>query len=528
MYWWQKAALLVAQGRVKRFGLITTNSIVQDLSRPVLDRHLLAEGKVSLVFAIADHPWVDSNDGAAVRVAMTVAQSRKSASGEARLGNVVAEDGETTAIEFEWVPRIGPRLQRALPTEPVALTATSGMCFQGVVPTGDGFKLGPEELARLGYSPTKLPPVIRRYMIGRDLVQRPETRFLIDFFSLDLAEVRDNWPALYQHILHRVKPERDQNHRKPIRELWWHLGWERPVMRRAIARLSRYIGTPYTAKHRPFIFLDSETLPDAMIYAIASDQAAVLGTLSSRHHHVWCLSQGGTLEDRPRYTSSATFDPFPFPAYTPILRRRVGELGESLDAHRKRQQAAHPALTITDMYNVLEKLRKNEELTNHDRMIHEQGLVSVLKQIHDDLDAAVAAAYGWPVDLSDEQILQKLVALNAERAEEEKRGIIRWLRPEFQNPGGAATTQQDLGLATTETKPAKSKGQGGTKPPWPKDLVGQISAVRSQLATATVPLKAVDVAKAFKSAKAEKVAELLAALEALGQARKVDGDRFAA
>ena len=126
---------------------------------------------------------------------------------------------------------------------------------------------------------------------------------------------------------------------------------------------------------------------------------------------------------------------------------------------------------------------------------------------------------------SDEQILQKLVALNAERAEEEKRGIIRWLRPEFQNPGGAATTQQDLGLAKIEAKPAKTKG---TKPAWPKDLVSQISAVRAQLAAASTPMKAADVAKAFKAAKLEKVTELLAALEALGQARKLDGDRFAA
>ena len=117
------------------------------------------------------------------------------------------------------------------------------------------------------------------------------------------------------------------------------------------------------------------------------------------------------------------------------------------------------------------------------------------------------------------------VALNAQRAAEEKRGIIRYLRPEFQNPGGAATTQQDLGLARIETKPPKTRG---TKPAWPRDLVSQISAVRAQLAAATAPMKAADIAKAFTSAKLEKVTELLAALEALGQARNLDHDRFAA
>jgi hypothetical protein len=136
-------------------------------------------------------------------------------------------------------------------------------------------------------------------------------------------------------------------------------------------------------------------------------------------------------------------------------KSRIRVPGESLDAHRKRQQSLHPKRTITDMYNVLEKLRKNEELTPWDRLIHEQGLVSVLRQIHDDLDAAVADAYGWPADFPDEEILRRLVALNAERAEEEKRGLIRWLRPEFQNPTGARAAPGHAG-----PDPHRGRGQG--------------------------------------------------------------------
>ena len=122
---------------------------------------------------------------------------------------------------------------------------------------------------------------------------------------------------------------------------------------------------------------------------------------------------------------------------------------EQLDAHRKRQQAAHPELTITGMHNVLEKLRSGEALNAKEKVIHEHGLVSVLKQIHDELDIAVFDAYGWPSDLTDERILERLVALNAERAEEEKRGHIRWLRPEYQNLAGQAviTHVPDLGEA---------------------------------------------------------------------------------
>ena len=119
---------------------------------------------------------------------------------------------------------------------------------------------------------------------------------------------------------------------------------------------------------------------------------------------------------------------------------------EQLDAHRKRQQAAHLGLTMTGMDNVLEKLRSGEPLNAKEQTIHEQGLVSVLKQLHDELDAAVFDAYGWPVTLTEEEILERLVALNAERAAEERRGLIRWLRPEFQNPATDKPTQKTIAL----------------------------------------------------------------------------------
>ena len=138
------------------------------------------------------------------------------------------------------------------------------------------------------------------------------------------------------------------------------------------------------------------------------------------------------------------------------------------------------------MYNVLEKLRAGAELTAKERVIHEQGLVSVLKQIHDELDAAVFAAYGWPVTLSDEEILERLVALNHERAEEEKRGIVRWLRPEFQNPQGKKEAVQDE-IPGTAPKKAKRSAQPETpakadKRAWPKELPQQVAAVRDLLA----------------------------------------------
>ena len=149
--------------------------------------------------------------------------------------------------------------------------------------------------------------------------------------------------------------------------------------------------------------------------------------------------------------------------------------------------------------------------------------MSVLKQIHDDLDTAVADAYGWPADLPDEEILRRLVSLNAARAEEEKRGLIRWLRPEFQNPSGASASQGMLGLTPLE-KTGKSKK--AEKLAWPKSLAEQAQAVRAALGAEAGPATAAEVSRRFKGAKADRIAELLATLTALGQARSVGGERF--
>jgi hypothetical protein len=198
-------------------------------------------------------------------------------------------------------------------------------------------------------------------------------------------------------------------------------------------------------------------------------------------------------------------------------------LGDQLDAHRKRQQELHPKLTMTGMYNVLEKLRAGQRLDAKEQAIHEQGLVSVLRQIHDELDAAVADAYGWPVDLTDEQILERLVALNQQRAEEERRGLIRWLRPEFQNPEGR--TQQAIAAGETET-PTTAKKAETTKRPWPKSLSAQAAAVQTALAELAAPADEVQIAKRFTAANKDRIAELLETLSSLGKARQLDDGRY--
>ena len=151
---------------------------------------------------------------------------------------------------------------------------------------------------------------------------------------------------------------------------------------------------------------------------------------------VWALANGGWLGvgNDHTYNHTTCFDPFPFPDPSEDLRQKLREAGEELDATRKRVLAEHPDLTLTGLYNVLEKLRSGEALSDRDEDVKHRGLVLILRELHETIDRLTAEAYGWPADLSDDEILGNLVALNAERAKEEAAGQVRWLRPEYQIP----------------------------------------------------------------------------------------------
>ncbi len=175
------------------------------------------------------------------------------------------------------------------------------------------------------------------------------------------------------------------------------------------------------------------------------------------------------------------------------------------------------------MYNVLAKLRAGEPLADRERATHEQGLVSVLRQLHDELDTAVANAYGWPADLADEELLARLVALNAARAAAERAGQVLWLRPAFQHPTG--TTQTVFAADPTAATPTAAPR---ARPPWPKSVPEQARAVRHALAASGRVVTAPELARTFLRARAATVEELLQTLAALGQAREVAPGKYAA
>jgi hypothetical protein len=530
MYWWSRSAGYVRAG-TRRFGLITTNSITQTFNRQIVAREMGNIAPVGLRFAIPDHPWRDVETDAAVRVAMTVA-SRGLLPGILQLVHPNALDAaEVVESQLVTIPGVvhadlttGSNVSAA-----VRLAGNRRLSFQGVTPVGEGFRLTPREYQELLTSEPQDAEIVRPYIIGRDLVQRREPRFIIDAFGLSEDDLRSNHPRVYNRLEERVRPDRMQNNRASYRDKWWVYAEPRADMRLASEGLSRFIATCRTAKHRLFSFEAAETLPDAKVIFIGLETAFALGVLSSKPHQNWALATGARLGvgNDTNYNHSDCFGTFPFPDTSDeTLKNRIREAAEKLDVLRKEVLARHEDLTLTKLYNVLEALRTAEKagavLSEKDRDVATRGCVSLIRQYHDTIDAAVTEAYGWPADLSDEEILERLVALNKQRAAEEAKGEIKWLRPDFQKPGYAAPKEQKT-LALPET--AKSSADILE---WPAALPEQFTAVAAVVDQAARPIAANDVARAFKGKRASGVAPVLDTLAGMGRVRKLEDGRYAA
>jgi hypothetical protein len=370
---------------------------------------------------------------------------------------------------------------------------------------------------------------VRPYRNGRDLTARARGIFALDFFGLTSEQVRNRFPEAYQYLARTVKPERDRaavqsstRDAQEYAEKWWLFCKPRQELRQFVAGLNRFVVTVQTAKHRVFQFLNASLMPDQKLMVFGLSDAFSQGVLSSRIHTVWTLRTCGWqgVGNDPVYVKTQSFDWFPFPAANEMQKQCVRAIAEDLDAHRKHVLADHPRLTLTGLYNVLEKLRAGttpDALEPTDRRTFDDGLVLILKELHDKLDAAVTDAYAWPADLTDEDILARLVALNNERATEEARGEVRWLRPEYQIPRfGTAKEKAELDLVDGGI--AIEGVAGARKPIFPFDDVAQTAAVMSALAVAVGPMDAAAVASTFKQGRrvAPKVAAVLAALSRMG------------
>ena len=493
MYWWWRAS---QAEKWRRFRFITTNSISQAFNRPVVDGLTLGR----IVFAIANHPWIDAGEGADVRIAMTVC-SRDD--GSTVLEEVTAEEpiADGQGERAVWTTRqVGVHISSGLSTgtnvhETRALQSNVGLACPGVQLSGQGFVLDAAALPQfLGHD----KEVLKKYLTGSELNTRPKNRWVIDTFGFSEQSLRERHPAVYQYLVTHVLPERSHNPRPKYAREWWLHAEPRSRFRKALECISKFAVSSRTSKHRTFEFIGSDVLPETKVLVIALQDYFQLGVLKSKFHVHFSNVAGSRLGvgDDPTYNHSDCFDPFPFPGEAPeIVKERVRAGAEALDTLRKRVLAEHADLTLTKLYNVLEALREGRALTPQERDIH---------------------------TLDEETILTRLVALNKERAAEEARGLVRYLRPEFQDPGYRAPVAATLDLGEAAVAPVSNVI------PWPATLPEQVGAVQSILAAAPAPLAAGDVARSFKGKRAATVRPVLDALAGLGMARRLNDGRYAA
>lgn len=531
-WWWDRAArTLTANGTIlRRFGFITTNSITQKFSRRVLETHLNDPNRpVRLVFAVPDHPWVKGAGRAAVRIAMTVAEARE-ADGSGRL-MTVTQEGELRSDQPVVVMRerqgeitanldVGPDMSQLR-----ALRANALIASRGVQLMGAGFIVTEAEAAALGLGREPgLEAIIRPYRNGRDLADRARGVRVIDLFGWEEADVRREHPSIYQRLLERVKPERDRNNRATYRDNWWVFGEPRRELRPALEGLKRYIVTIETAKHRWFRFVGSDILPDNKLVVVASDDPFILGVLSSSAHRNWFAANSariGVYEADAVYVKGDCFDPFPFPHAEEETRARIAVLAEEIDDLREQVLTTHAFLTMTRLYNVRDKVAAGEALTEAEQAIYETGRVLILHELHRRLDATVADAYGWEHGLAADDQVARLAALNAERAAEEARGQVRWLRPGYQEgrvKTVSASTSAQMSLAAVAALPRA--------PERPEILA---SILMSELGMAGRPVEAAWLARRFSDGgrARRRIEQTLAILSAAGSVRRTDAGWFA-
>lgn len=441
-YWFEKSKNQILNGKLNAFGLVATNSIHDGFGREVLKR---VADSTPIFEAWRDVPWV--NEGASVQVSL-IAFSKDDGRERRIDGRAVASIGH----DLREVSTILPDLTRAKPLE-----GNKKVAFQGTTRSGP-FDI-PGDLARewlMLPNPQgrRNSDVIRPWRNGLDIMRRPSDTWIVDF-GIDMTfEEACLYEAPFRQCDRYVKPTRLQNRNQRLVEKFWHYDGVRVGMRNAIRKLDRYIAVVVTAKYRVFVWLHHTILPDATLVAIAREDDTTFGILQSRMHQIWSTSMGTTLEDRPRYTPTTSFETFPFPeglspsetadqltepvasgalipsGLDPVIKGRAESIA---NAAKKLSDDREEWLNPPDWTKLVSDIiplgmikspypdRIEPEL-GYERMVAKRTMTNLyndppiwLQRAHQDLDEAVAHAYGWTdytPGMPDNEILRRLLALN--------------------------------------------------------------------------------------------------------------------
>ena len=389
-YWFEKARAQIEAGAAKRAGLLATQAIRFQSNRPVLTR---IKETGDIFAAISDKDWV--LEGATVHTSI-----------------ICFDDGSESErdLDGQTVSKINADLTAGADvTQAKVLAENANISFMGDI------KVGPFEITETAaremlrqHNPHGKPnsDVVKRWMIGRDINQTSRNMWIIDF-GIDMSETDAAlYESPFEYVVANVKPGRDNNRDRRFRNFWWLHGRPRIEMRQALEGLERYIGTSMVSRHRMFRWIDGEVLPDATIIVLARDDDYFFGVLQSRIHTLWASAMGSQLREAQsglRYTPTTCFETFPFPHPTDAQRDAIAAAAAELN--RLREGWLNPeGIAATEL--------RRRTLTN----LYNQR-PTWLSNAHAALDGAVSAAYGWPADLADGELLERLLALNLERAE---------------------------------------------------------------------------------------------------------------
>lgn len=443
-YWFHKAREQILAGKAQRAGLVSTNSIRGGANRKVLDA--IAE-ELTIFNAWGDEDWI--NDGAAVRVSLVAFAAAVPE------GRVCLDGRQVGRINADLTASITMENNLDL-TKAVRLFQNNGCAFIGGMKKGQ-FDI-PGDLARSWLS---LPNpngksnanVLFPWVNGLDITRRHSDTWIVDF-GLDIAEED---AALFEqpfaHVLAAVKPARDRVSNANERRKWWLHARPAPDLRAAVAELPRFIATPRNGKHRLFGWIAPPVVCDGQLVVTARADDTTFGILHSRFHELWSLGLCTFLGvgNDPRYTPSSTFETFPFPAgLTPMDTKGLpvteGELllppvdAGRLPAAVKIATAAQRLASLRENWlNPAEWVERVPEVVagyperiiakpEHAAELKKRTLTNLynarpawLDSAHKALDQAVADAYGWTdytPEMSDEDILHRLLALNLERSKQ--------------------------------------------------------------------------------------------------------------
>ena len=394
-YWFERSRSFIEKGKVKRSGLLATQSIRVGANRSILEQ-IKASGDIFMAWS--DRPWI--LDGAQVRVSI-VGFDNKS-------------ETERT-LDGKKVKKINSNLTSKTDiTKSIPLDENNNFAFIGTQ-KGGKFEIN-SDLACKMISDIGNPngksnkEVVKPWLNGTDITGRPRGMYIIDFDPELSKSEASLYEMPFEYVKQNVKPKRMQNSVKSARENWWLHERTRPAMRSALVGLSRFIASPRVSKYRMFAFVDIETNPDSRIVVIARDDNYFFGVLHSLIHEIWSLATSprhGVGND-PTYNAESCFKTFPFPwppgeeSQDDPLVLAIAEAAKELN--EKRERWLNPE-------RVDEKELKKRTLTN---LYNERP--TWLDLLHKKLDEVVLDAYGWPHDISDEEILERLLALNLKRA----------------------------------------------------------------------------------------------------------------